>query len=103
MAEDRENRFFIRLEKYRKEENKMSEVKDWKDLHVSREEYEATLRDSVNSFYEHQTNTPGVSQEEAISTTSEMAENYEEAMEEFDAQAENDSGEMDNDDGIDME
>lgn len=100
----------------------MSETKNWMDLHVSREEYDSQLRDSVNAFYEHQMNDPGISQEEAISTTSEMAENYLVSMEEFDAQAaeaaqsqqvdndesvgngtENDTGGIDNDGGIGMD
>lgn len=74
-------------EKYEGDGKKMSEINDWKDLHVSREEYDSQLRDSVNAFYEHQMNDPSVSQEEAISTTAEMAENYQISMEEFDAQA----------------
>ena len=109
-------------EKYEGGGKKMSEIDDWKDLHVSREEYDSQLRDSVNAFYEHQMNDPSVSQEEAISTTAEMAENYQVSMEEFDAQAaeaaqsqqmdndesldngaDNDTGGMDNDGGMDVE
>ena len=109
-------------EKYEGDGKKMSEINDWKDLHVSREEYDSQLRDSVNAFYEHQMNDPSVSQEEAISTTAEMAEDYQVSMEEFDAQAaeaaqsqqmdndesvdngaNNDAGGMDNDGGMDVE
>lgn len=57
---------------------------DWSNLHVTREQYDQTLRDSVNQFYEHQINDPNVSQEEAIATTAQMAENYQNAMDEFD-------------------
>ena len=61
---------------------------DWADLHVTREQYDQTLRDSVNQFYEHQMNDPNVSQEEAIESTSQMAESYHNAMDEFDSNLE---------------
>lgn len=57
---------------------------DWSNLHVTREQYDQTLRDGVNQFYEHQMNDPNVSQEEAIATTAQMAENYQNAVNEFD-------------------
>lgn len=61
---------------------------------VSLEEYNQSLRDSVNSYFQHAMNDPTVSQEEAIRTTGEMAEQYLDAVGEFQAaqgvQAEND-------------
>lgn len=65
----------------------------WANLRVSREEYEASLRDSVNAYYEHAMNDPSMSQDEAIQSTAEMAENYHNAMDDFDAAAaENSNG-----------
>ncbi len=65
------------------EETKMDNK--WADLHVTREEYDATLRSSVNQYYEHAMNDPNMSKEEAISSTAQMAENYQNEMAAFDA------------------
>lgn len=56
--------------------------------HISIEEYDQTLHDQVNAFYTHAVNDPSISHEEAVRQTSEMAENYLEAVEEFQAEAE---------------
>ena len=64
---------------------------DWANLHVNREQYDQTLRDGVNQFYEHQMNDPDVSQEEAIETTAQMVENYLNTMDEFDNNVHNDA------------
>lgn len=50
---------------------------------VSLEEYNATLRDSVNAYYEHAMNDPTMSKEEAIKSTAEMNEKYIDAVQEF--------------------
>lgn len=50
---------------------------------VSLEEYNATLRDSVNAYYEHAINDPTMSKEEAIKSTAEMSEKYIDAVQEF--------------------
>lgn len=50
---------------------------------VSLEEYNATLRGSVNAYYEHAMNDPTMSKEEAIKSTAEMSEKYLEAVQEF--------------------
>lgn len=50
---------------------------------VSLEEYNATLRDSVNAYYEHAMNDPTLSKEEAIKSTAEMSEKYIDAVQEF--------------------
>lgn len=50
---------------------------------VSLEEYNATLRGSVNAYYEHSMNDPTMSKEEAIKSTAEMGEKYLEAVQEF--------------------
>ncbi len=68
--------------------------------HVSREEYDQTLRDSVNEYYEHAKNDPSMSKEEVLETTGEMAEKYENAMEEFDAAKEAESIETNEDTGV---
>ncbi|MCR5835604.1 MAG: hypothetical protein K6G88_03770 [Lachnospiraceae bacterium] len=62
-----------------KEEESMSF--DYKP--VTLEEYNQTLRDSVNGFYSHSINNPSVSNGQALSETSEMAENYHAAVEQF--------------------
>lgn len=66
---------------------------DWANAKVSREEYDQTLRDSVNNYYEHALNDPSMSKDEAIQSTAEMAENYENAMAEFDAAQEAEAAE----------
>ena len=50
---------------------------------VSLEEYNATLRDSVNAYYEHAMNDSTMSKEEAIKSTAEMSEKYIDAVQEF--------------------
>lgn len=50
---------------------------------VSLEEYNATLRGSVNAYYEHAMNDPTMSKEEAVKSTAEMSEKYLEAVQEF--------------------
>lgn len=50
---------------------------------VSLEEYNATLRDSVNAYYEHAMNDPTMSKEGAIKSTAEMSEKYFDAVQEF--------------------
>lgn len=50
---------------------------------VSLEEYNATLRGSVNAYYEHAMNDPTMSKEEAIKSTAEMSEKYIDAVQEF--------------------
>ena len=58
--------------------------KNFMDMHVSRETYDATLRNTVNAYYQHEMNNPSVSNEDAISQTAQVAENYHNAMAEFD-------------------
>lgn len=60
--------------------------------HVSREEFDSSLRNSVNEYYEHAMNDPTMSHEEALQTSAEMAENYENAMAEYDAAAAEEAG-----------
>lgn len=50
---------------------------------VTLAEYNQSLRDSVNAYYTHALNDPHISQEDAIQSTSEMAEKYFEAVEDF--------------------
>ena len=50
---------------------------------VSLEEYNQSLRDTVNAYYTHAMNDPGMSKEEALQTTGEMSEKYLGAVEEF--------------------
>ena len=50
---------------------------------VSLEEYNQSLRDTVNAYYTHAMNAPEMSNEEALQTTGEMSEKYLEAVEEF--------------------
>ena len=50
---------------------------------VTLEEYNQTLRDSVNAYYTHAMNDPSMSKEEAIQSTGEMAEKYLGAVQEF--------------------
>ena len=54
---------------------------------VTLEECNQSLRDSVNAYYTHAINDPGMSREDAIKSTGEMAENYLEAVEEFENQS----------------
>ena len=50
---------------------------------VSLEEYNATLRSSVNSYYVHAMNDPSMSKEEAIKSSAEMSEKYLDSIQEF--------------------
>ena len=59
---------------------------------VTLEEYNATLRDSVNAYYVHAMNDPAMSKEEAINSTAEMSENYLGAVQEFQEAQEAQSG-----------
>ena len=56
---------------------------------VTIEDYDKSMRDSVNAFYEHAMNDPSMSREEAIAQTSQMAENYLNTMEELQEAHEN--------------
>ena len=47
------------------------------------EEYNQTLRDSVNAYYTHAMNDPNMSNEDALNSTGEMAEQYLDAVQEF--------------------
>ena len=53
--------------------------------HVTREQFDATLRDSVNNYYQHAKNDPSLTSEEALSQTAQMSEGYLSEMEAFDA------------------
>lgn len=73
-----------------KEEEKEDEKGEEKNMGfdtkpVSLEEYNQTLRKSVNDYYTHAKNDPSMSREEAIRSTGEMAEKYLEAVEAFEA------------------
>ena len=50
---------------------------------VTLEEYNASLRDSVNAYYVHAMNDPSMSKDEAIRSTAEMSERYLGAVQEF--------------------
>lgn len=50
---------------------------------VTLEEYDRSLRDSVNAYYVHAMNDPSMSREDVIRTTSEMADKYLDAVQEF--------------------
>ena len=50
---------------------------------VSLEKYNQTLRDSVNAYYTHAMNDPNMSNEDALKSTGEMAEQYLDAVQEF--------------------
>ena len=50
---------------------------------VSLEEYNQTLRDSVNAYYTHAMNDPNMSNEDVLKSTAEMAEQYLDAVQEF--------------------
>lgn len=62
-----------------KEDKKMS----FNPNPVSLDEYNATLRGSVNTYYVHAMNDPTISREDAIKFTAEMSEKYLDAVEEF--------------------
>lgn len=50
---------------------------------VSLEEYNLSLRDSVNAYHTHAMNDSSMSKEDALKSTNEMAEKYLDAVEEF--------------------
>lgn len=52
---------------------------------VTLDEYNQSLRDSVNAYYQHAQNDPTMSQEDAITSTAEMSENYLNSVEAFQA------------------
>lgn len=54
----------------------------WKDK-VTMEEYDASLRGTVNAYYAHAMADPEMSREEAIASTAQVAEQYLSAVEEF--------------------
>lgn len=62
-----------------KEDTKMS----FDPKPVSLEEYNQSLRDTVNAYYEHAMNDPSMSKEEAIKSTAETSEKYLDAVQEF--------------------
>lgn len=75
---------------------------------VTLEEYDDSLHNTVNSYYQHAMNDPSMTQEEAIASTAEVAENYLNAVDEFQAETEmeSDAGDLENDgedpdDGLD--
>ena len=72
---------------------------------VKLERYSQNLRDQVNEYYMHAMNDPSMTQEEALSSTYEMAERSLEAVEEFE-EAQNNEINVDNteecDDGLDF-
>lgn len=56
---------------------------DFANLRVTKEEYDQSLRDTVNAYYEHALRDPNMTQEEAIEETGKMAETYLNAVDEF--------------------
>ncbi|MCB6301678.1 hypothetical protein LI271_10240 [Lachnospiraceae bacterium 210521-DFI.5.20] len=50
---------------------------------VTLEEYNQSLRDTVNAYYEHAMQDHSMTEEEAIQSTAEMSEKYLDAVEEF--------------------
>lgn len=50
---------------------------------VTLEEYNQSLRDTVNAYYEHAMQNPSMTEEDAIQSTAEMSEKYLDAVEEF--------------------
>lgn len=82
-------------------ENK-GDIMDKSYTPVTVEDYDNSMRATVNAFYEHALNDPSMSQEEAIAQTSQMAENYLNTMDEINTAHEN--GEiMSNNDSINAE
>ena len=82
-------------------ENKV-DIMDKSYTPVTVEDYDNSMRSTVNAFYEHALNDPSMSQEEAIAQTSQMAENYLNTMDEINTAHEN--GEiMSNNDSINAE
>lgn len=50
---------------------------------VTLEEYNQSLRDTVNAYYEHAMQDPSMTEEDTIQSTAEMSEKYLDAVEEF--------------------
>ena len=50
---------------------------------VTLEEYNPSLRDTVNAYYEHPMQDTSMTEEDAIQSTAEMSEKYLDAVEEF--------------------
>lgn len=50
---------------------------------VTLEEYNQSLRDTVNAYYEHAMQDTSMIEEDAIQSTAEMSEKYLDAVEEF--------------------
>lgn len=50
---------------------------------VTLEEYNQSLRDTVNAYYEHAMQDPSMTEEDAIQSTTEMSEKYLDAVDEF--------------------
>lgn len=50
---------------------------------VTLEEYNQSLRDTVNAYYEHAMQDPSMTEEDAIQSTAEMSEKYLDAVDEF--------------------
>ena len=71
---------------------------------VTLEEYNQSLRDTVNAYYEHAMQDPSMTEEDAIQSTAEMSEKYLDAVE-VDSGIEDSEG-IDNsgidDDGMDV-
>ena len=55
---------------------------------VTLDEYNQSLRDSVNAYYVHAQNDPTMTQDEVIQSTAEMSEAYLNAVDEFQAEQE---------------
>lgn len=55
---------------------------------VTLDEYNQSLRDSVNAYYVHAQNDPAMTQDEVIQSTAEMSEAYLNAVDEFQAEQE---------------
>lgn len=79
-----------------KEDTKMS----FDPKPVSLEEYNQSLRDAVNAYYEHAMNDPSMSKEEAIQSTAEMSEKYLDAVQEFQEAQDMQNGANISDDGV---
>ena len=56
---------------------------------VTIEDYDNSMRSTVNAFYEHAKNDPSMSHEEVVAQTSQMAENYLNTMDELQTAHEN--------------
>ena len=63
--------------------NKEEHIMSFDPKPVSLEEYNQSIRDSVNAFYEHAVNDNTISEDEAINETVQMSENYLMAVEDF--------------------